>query len=35
MNFVHKHEKFFRFIVVIASLALVASSLLPFLGGLR
>jgi hypothetical protein len=36
MNFFRKHEKFWKIMVVIASVALVASSFVPFLaGGLR
>ena len=31
MNFFRKHEKFWKVIVVIASLALIASAFLPFL----
>lgn len=31
MNFFRKHEKFWKIIVVISSLALVASAFLPFL----
>ena len=33
MNFFRKHEKFWKIIVIIASLALVATSLLPLLAG--
>lgn len=33
MNFFRKHEKFWKVIVVIASLALVLSSFVPFLTG--
>lgn len=33
MNFFRKHEKFWKIIVVIASLALIATSLLPLLAG--
>ena len=32
MNFFRKHEKFWKFMVIIASLALVASSFVPLLG---
>lgn len=36
MNFFRKHEKFWKIMVVISSVALVASSFIPFLaGGLR
>jgi hypothetical protein len=31
MNFFRKHEMFWKVIIVVASLALVASSFLPFL----
>ena len=31
MNFFRKHEKFWKFMVIIASLALVASSFVPLL----
>lgn len=35
MNFFRKHEKFWKVMVIIASIALIASSLLPlFAGGL-
>jgi len=33
MNFFRKHEKVWKVIVVVASIALVASSLLPLLAG--
>lgn len=33
MNFFRKHEKFWKVIVVIASLALIATSFLPLLAG--
>lgn len=33
MNFFRKHEKFWKIIVVIASLALIATSFLPLLVG--
>ncbi len=33
MNFFRKHEKVWKIIVVIASLALIATSLLPLLAG--
>lgn len=31
MNFFRKHEKFWKVVVVISSIALVASSIVPFL----
>jgi hypothetical protein len=35
MNFFRKHERFWKILVVVASLALIASSLIPlFAGGL-
>lgn len=33
MNFFRRHEKFWKIIVVIASLALVATSFVPLLSG--
>ncbi len=33
MNFFRKHEKVWKVIVIVASLALIASSLLPLLAG--
>ncbi len=33
MNFFRKHEKFWKIIVVVASLALIATSLLPLFAG--
>lgn len=33
MNFFRKHEKVWKVIVIIASLALIATSLLPLLAG--
>ncbi len=36
MNFFRKHEKFWKIIVILSSVALVATSFVPFLaGGLR
>lgn len=36
MNFFRKHERFWKIVVVISSLALIASSFVPFLfGGLQ
>lgn len=35
MNFIRKHEKFWKVMVVIASVALIATSFLPlFMGGI-
>jgi|GEM_PF-558888 hypothetical protein len=33
MNFFRKHEKFWKVIVVISTIALVATSFVPFLAG--
>lgn len=33
MNFFRKHEKFWKILVVISSIALVASSFIPLLAG--
>lgn len=36
MNFFRKHEKFWKIVVVVASVALIASSLIPLImGGLQ
>jgi hypothetical protein len=35
MNFVKKHPTFWKIVVVVASIALIASSLMPFFGGLQ
>jgi hypothetical protein len=35
MNFIRKHEKFWKGVIIIATLALIATSFLPlFMGGL-